>query len=263
MSLRLYAMTCGWITMQTSTFLRGEKGYLAVPIPSYLIEHPKGVVLFDTGLAAELSSPDPLVREAALGNRAARVKPSYKPGEDVASRLKAFGMDPERVQFLVSSHLHFDHVGGNALIPNARWLIQKREWHWACTDECKAAGHYDHKLFDFGHDRIEVDGEHDIFGDGAVTCLPTYGHTPGHQSLRVKLEGGTVVITADACYMRRSMEALHLPGVIMDADMALETYRRFAAMERAGMRLVFGHDPQQWVGINDGEVREITFAPAQ
>ena len=96
-----------------------------------------------------------------------------------------------------------------------------------------------------------------------MTCLPTFGHTPGHQSLRVKLEGGTVVITADACYMRRSMEDLHLPGVIMDADMALDTYRRFAAMERAGMRLVFGHDPQQWVGINDGEVREISFAPAQ
>jgi glyoxylase-like metal-dependent hydrolase (beta-lactamase superfamily II) len=260
MSVRLYAMTCGWITMPTSTFLKDEKGFLAVPVPSYLIEHPKGVVLFDTGLAADLASPDPLVRDAALGNRAARVKPSYKPGEDVASRLRAFGMDPARIQYLVTSHLHFDHVGGNALVPNARWLIQKREWHWACTDQCREAGHYERKLFDFGHDRVEVDGEHDIFGDGAVTCLPTYGHTPGHQSLRVSLEGGSVVLTADACYMRRSMEAMHLPGVILDAQMALEGYRRFAEMERAGMRLIFGHDPQQWNGINDGAVREVTIA---
>ncbi len=260
MSLHLYAMTCGWITMPTSTFLSGEKGYLAVPVPSYLIDHPKGLVLFDTGLAAEIASPDPQLREAALGNRAERVRPSYRPGEDVASRLRGFGIDPLRIDYLVSSHLHFDHVGGNALVPNARWLIQKREWHWACSEQCRAAGHYDRKLFDFGHDRIEVDGEHDIFGDGAMTCLPTYGHTPGHQSLRVRLEGGTVVLTADACYMRRSLSDMHLPGVILDAEQALATYRRFAAMEAAGTRLIFGHDPQQWLAINDGALREVTFA---
>jgi glyoxylase-like metal-dependent hydrolase (beta-lactamase superfamily II) len=256
-------MTCGWITMPAGTFFKGDIGYLAVPIPAYLILHPRGTVLFDTGLAPDVGATDLLVREAALGNRAARVKASYRPGEDVASRLAAAGIDRARITHLVSSHLHFDHVGGNALVPNARWLIQKREWHWACTDECRAAGHYEQGLFDLGHDRLEVDGEHDVFGDGAITCLPTHGHTPGHQSLRVRLEGGEVVLTADACYMRRSMEALHLPGVIMDADMALDTYRRFAVMERAGMRLVFGHDPQQWVGINDGEMREISFAPAQ
>jgi glyoxylase-like metal-dependent hydrolase (beta-lactamase superfamily II) len=260
MQIRLFAMTCGWITMPAGTFFKGDIGYLAVPIPAFLIEHPRGTVLFDTGLAADIGAADPLVREAALGNRAARVKASYRPGEDVASRLTAFGADPARITHLVSSHLHFDHVGGNALIPNARWLIQKREWHWACSEQCKAAGHYEGRLFDLGHDRIEVDGEHDIFGDGAVTCLPTHGHTPGHQSLRVRLEGGEVVLTADACYMRRSMENLHLPGAVSNADEALGTYRRLAAMERAGARLIFGHDPAQWNRINDGAVREITIA---
>lgn len=259
MSVRLHAMTCGWITLPTSTFLKGELGYLAVPVPSYLIEHPRGVVLFDTGLAAEMSSPDPLLREATLGNRASRVRPSYKPGEDVGARLTAFGVDPARVQYLVSSHLHFDHVGGNALIRNARWLVQKREWHWACTEECQAAGHYDRKLFDFGHDRVEVDGEHDIFGDGSVTCMPTFGHTPGHQSLRVRLDGGEVVLTADACYMRRSLEGMHLPGVIIDAEKALATYRTFAKLQGAGAHLIFGHDPQQWNRLNEGAVREITI----
>lgn len=258
MSVRLHAMTCGWLTMATGTFLKGEKGYVAVPVPSYVIDHPKGVVMFDTGLTPDISSPDVLVRERALGNRAARVRPTYLPGEDAASRLKAAGIDPARIQYLVTSHLHFDHVGGNALVPNARWLIQKREWHWACSEECKAAGHYDGKLFDLGHDRIEVDGEHDLFGDGSVVCFPTYGHTPGHQSMRVKLDDGEIVLAADSCYMCRSLDNMHLPGNLFDEQQSLQTFRRLAAYRQAGAQVIFGHDPEQWIQLNDGALREIT-----
>ena len=70
MSVRLYAMTCGWIAMGMNTFLKGEKGYVAVPVPCYVIDHPKGIVQFDTGLTRDISSTDVLVREQALGNRA-------------------------------------------------------------------------------------------------------------------------------------------------------------------------------------------------
>ncbi|TMA68197.1 MAG: MBL fold metallo-hydrolase, partial [Deltaproteobacteria bacterium] len=79
-----------------------------------------------------------------------------------------------------------------------------------------ARNFYDARNYDTGHEVLAVDGEHDLFGDGRVVCLPTYGHTPGHQSLRVRLGGGDVVLTADACYLRRTLEELHLPAIVHD-----------------------------------------------
>ena len=58
---------------------------------------------------------------------------------------------------------------------------------------------------------IQVDGEHDLFGDACVVCLPTYGHMPGHQSLRVRLPSGNVVLAADACYFCRTLRERRLP----------------------------------------------------
>ena len=103
---------------------------------------------------------------------------------------------------------------------------------------------------DFDHPlRYElVDGEHDVFGDGRVLLVPTYGHTPGHQSLRVRPgKGEDLVFTADACYMREHMDRDLLSNVVWDAD---EMARSLAALralrDRQGATLFYGHDPRQW-----------------
>jgi hypothetical protein len=73
-------------------------------------------------------------------------------------------------------------------------------------DPDTAARHgYNSRDFDLGHNLRLVDGEHDVFGDGSVVCLPTPGHTAGHQSLRVRLDSGDVVLAADACYFCPAM----------------------------------------------------------
>jgi glyoxylase-like metal-dependent hydrolase (beta-lactamase superfamily II) len=187
MSVRLYGMTCGWLTMPFHFFLPGAEGWIAIPVPAYLVVHPKGSALFDTGLETALQSKDPHVRDAALGPAAGFGLPTFEPGEDVAGRLRAFGVDPDRIDYLINSHLHIDHCGGNAAIRNARLLVQRREWEAGRTPELIAENLYMPRHYDLGHDRLEVDGEHDLFGDGSVVLVPTYGHTPGHQSLRVKL----------------------------------------------------------------------------
>jgi len=92
--VKLYAMTCGWITMPYGFFMAGETGSLAIPVPCYLIEHPKGTVLFDTGLELPLQSEDESVVKKALGGFADLTTVDFVPGEDVAKRLEAFGVDP-------------------------------------------------------------------------------------------------------------------------------------------------------------------------
>ncbi|MCC6849084.1 MAG: N-acyl homoserine lactonase family protein [Deltaproteobacteria bacterium] len=242
MSVRLFALTCGWLTGPRALFVEGAPGSVRVPVPVFVVEHPGGLALFDSGLHRELRD-DPAAR---LGVAASLFTPHFGAGDDVAARLASAGLDVGAVRWLVNSHLHFDHAGGNAAVPNATVVVQRREWRAAHDDAGIAANHYTPGDYDTGQPRFEVDGEHDLFGDGRVVCLPTYGHTPGHQSLLVRLDGGDVVLAADACYFRETLEELKLPLVVHDREAMLASLRRLRAFAAVGARIVYGHDPEAW-----------------
>src|SRR5258706_12925463 len=100
--MRLRAFTCGWLTASLGNFLEGEEGKIRVPVPSFLVEHPKGMVLFDSGLHRETQT-DP---KARLGWLADIFAIEFRPGEEIAARLTSIGVDPQKVTHLVTSHLH-------------------------------------------------------------------------------------------------------------------------------------------------------------
>ena len=245
MSVSLFAMTCGWLSGPLGAFLEGESGRIRVPVPCYLIDHPKGKILFDSGLHVDTQS-DPAAR---LGLAARVYKVEFQPGEEIAARLAAMDIDAGDIRFLVNSHLHFDHTGGNTQIPNAALVVQRREWAAGREPDQIESNYYDPKDYDLGHDVVEVEGEHDLFGDGEVVCLPTWGHTPGHQSLRVRTEQGHVLLAADACYLRRTLEELHLPPNPQDREGMLASLLKLRALRGAGTRIFFGHDPEHWARI--------------
>lgn len=264
--IKLYAMTCGWLLAPYGLFQRGQTGDLAVPIPSYLIDHPKGLVVFDTGLEPQLQYADtPEKLEAALGGFAEDVSVRFIPGENVSERLTAYGFDPNKIGFLINSHLHYDHCGGNALIPNARHVLQRREWQAANNAEQIERNGYFSRHYDLGHDRLLVDGDYDLFGDGSVLLLATYGHTPGHQSLKISLEGQSVVITSDACYLKSTLERIILPDpkVVNDQDAMLKNYALFNRLKKSGAIVLYGHDPEQYKTLTDGALRRVTAESLQ
>ena len=245
MTVELYAYTCGFLTIPHGFLLENTDGWITVPVPSYLIVHPKGRALFDSGLNLRTQTD----AAAYLGADNLRYTTfHFHPGEEVSARLAAMSVAPEEIAYVVNSHLHYDHSGGNAQIRNADVVLQRREWHHAMAlpDDDPAYRKVD---FDTGQRVIEIDGEHDLFGDGSVVCLPTYGHTPGHQSLRVRTAGGEFVLCGDACYLRESLERLHLPGVVADREAALAVLKRFGEMQGRGARIMFGHDPEFWKSV--------------
>jgi N-acyl homoserine lactone hydrolase len=241
-AVQLFPMTCGWLEASLGLFVEGAPGRIRVPVPSFLVRHPRGAVVFDTGLHVAMQR-DPADR---LGVLAQVFQVSFAPGEELAARLAVLAVDPAEVRWLVTSHLHFDHVGGNAQLPNARWVLQRREWEAARDEEWRARAFYDPRDYDLGHDRLAVDGEHDLFGDGTVVCLPTFGHTPGHQSLHVRTAEDDVVLTADACYLRRTLEDGIQPPNVFDAAAMRASLARLRALREGGARLVFGHEPEGW-----------------
>jgi aryl-alcohol dehydrogenase-like predicted oxidoreductase len=148
MSLSLYALTCGHLEGEFGRFMEGGEGNITAPIPVFLIEHPKGRALFDTGL-----HPDCQYDAAGrLGERMTNLfKISFRPGEEVSARLEAIDRDPARIDLVINSHFHFDHVGGNALIPNATMLVQHREWDASMDPDTAARHGYNSRDFDLGH----------------------------------------------------------------------------------------------------------------
>ena len=170
----------------------------------------------------------------------------FQPGEEVSARLEAIDRDPGKIDLVINSHFHFDHVGGNALIPNATMLVQRSEWDAGMDAETAARHGYNPRDFDLGHKLRLIDGEHDVFGDGSVVCLPTHGHTRGHQSLKVRTASGDIVIAADACYFCQTLRERRLPRYVADREGMLASLDRLEALERGGARLFFGHDPEFW-----------------
>jgi len=240
--MKFYALTCGWLTGRMKDMMEGEDGEVRLPIPSYLIEHPKGTVLFDSGMHPECQTTP----EARIGRAARIFKFHYGKGEEVSARLEAIDRDPARITHVINSHLHFDHAGGNALLPNATLIVQKRELDAARDPEVAASQGFDRRDIDCGHPIRAVDGEHDVFGDGRLVCLPTNGHTPGHQSLKVRLDSGDVILAGDSCYFCRTLRERKLPRFVHDRDAMLASLDKLETLEKGGARIFFGHDPEFW-----------------
>ena len=229
-------LRCGVLTAPAEAFVEGMAGDAALQVWAFVIGHPNGTVLFDTGMHPALRTD----AKSHICGVADLFQIDFGADDDVSTQIENAGVDITAIDRVVCSHLHFDHAGGNTLLPDARVVVQRREWDHARDEEGSGYAHAD---WDTGQDLELIDGEHDLFGDGRVVCMPTYGHTPGHQSLLVRHDDCDLLLTADACYLRASLEALALPAFGWDLDRQRDVLREFARLEAAGTTLVFGHDP--------------------
>jgi len=218
-------------------FETGAEGEVTLPVSAWLLRHPKGAALFDTGLPAVLTAD--CERRQKLG-RVMQV--TFDEDATVAAQLRASDEDPGRIDFVVVSHLHFDHVGGLSMIPNATVVIQRTEWEAAMAIEDESKSFNKRADHDLGHTLKLIDGEHDLFGDGAVTCIPTPGHTVGHQSLRVRSAAGEVVLASDCCYFARTLDGGPLPTFGADFDLQRRSIDRLRKLRDGGATIIPGHD---------------------
>lgn len=242
--MQLFGFTCGTVTMKKRALIDDGEGLITLPITAYLITHPRGNVLFDTGPHAELLDP----ASARLGGMAKYMTVTFRPEDHIVERLGEVGLKPSDIAAIVNSHLHYDHAGGNAAFPEATVYVQRREWEAAHAADMVARNGYnpsDYEIPAASH-VVCVDGERDLYGDGTILLLPTYGHTPGHQCLLLRIGGRVIILSGDACYLGENVErcrASRLSFNVGDAQFSLE---RLAAMKRQGAELIIGHDPQQW-----------------
>ncbi len=229
--VRIYALHCGGDLSDMAVFdpfdeRVGTKAYN--PYFMYVIAHPSGTVLFDSGVHPEVAT-DPGAR---LGEAAATFAVEMGPEDHIERRLASIGLTPRGIDLVVQSHLHFDHAGGLEWLTHAPVLVQRAELEFAFDPPVYQRDIYARADFDCGVTWQELDGDHDIFGDGVLTIVSTPGHTRGHQSLLVRLASRTVFLLADAAYLVGKMRARLLPAVIWSPDVMIATWDRVEALER-------------------------------
>ena len=168
----------------------------------YLIHHAQGYFLWDTGIPdAVATMPD--------GQPGQNGAPTWRRPKTLAAQLEQIGVKPADIRFVAISHTHPDHIGNVELFPQAMLLVQKAEYEWPT-----ASGG---KRFKPEHPVMKLEGDHDVFGDGSVTIISTPGHTPGHQSLLVKLpKTGPVLLTGDAVHFKANWDGRVVPDANFD-----------------------------------------------
>ncbi len=249
--LRLYCIDGGSLQTQVQLIKmnQGLGDPYEVPVPYFLIAHPRGNVLYDGGNALE-------VAQDANAHWGEAVVEAYTPvmTEDdfVVNRLQAMDVDPASVRYVIQSHLHLDHSGAIGHFPNAEYVVQRRELEYAYTPDWFQKPAYIRADFDQDVDWLFLDGEnddgYDLFGDGTIKTLFTPGHAPGHTSIIVTLEEtGPMMLTADACYTMDHYNNAALPGLIHSAaDCASSVQKIHRAVDALGATVVTGHDPDEW-----------------
>jgi N-acyl homoserine lactone hydrolase len=246
--MKLYLLDMGALTgdMEHFTPGRGEGVKITIPVPAFLITHPKGNVLVDTGMNQGILT-DP---EGTVGLIAKRTTLHMAESQRIATQLEALGYKPADIKFVVMTHLHFDHAGGLQAFPESKIIVQKIEIRSAFYPEVYQKG-YVRKDFDCPLNFEDIEGDYDIFGDGKLMLRSTPGHSQGHQSLEVNLEkSGKFILCGDAIYMQANLDLLIPPGIGWSPEASIRSIKRLRdARDKQGAFLIFGHDPGQWARL--------------
>jgi N-acyl homoserine lactone hydrolase len=222
-----------------------EFGGIDVPVPFFLIRHPDGDVVVDGG------NPLAVARDARAhwGALADQFHVHMTEEQHCLAQLRQLGIAAESVRHVVQTHLHIDHTGALGHFPDATVIVQARELDAARAADPPLAHGYVRKDFErSGLGWRPVEGDLDLFGDGAIRLLQTPGHSAGHMSVLLELEEtGPVLLTADAADNLPQWDGRLPVRALYSRDHAKRSLERLRELARAtDALLVLGHDAENW-----------------
>jgi glyoxylase-like metal-dependent hydrolase (beta-lactamase superfamily II) len=209
-SMRLYVLDCGMLTPTREGVERyhitiAEAGETRMPVPCFLVVHPRGTLLWDTGVI-----PDETVEAQAQGARG-DVNPTVAAfvARSLRSQLAQLGYAPADVKYVAVSHAHIDHTANLNEFSASTWLTRpaERDFMWAENNPRVNPSFYT-RLRNSPVVLLDKD-EHDVFGDGQAIIKAAPGHTPGHQVLILRLAATGRVMLGGDLYHYPPERALH------------------------------------------------------
>lgn len=248
---KLSVMDCGWLGFADITLFglsNEESSVREMFVPCYLIEHKGKRMIWDFGLPPNI-----------VGSGVVEYVPGATMRYDVSiiDQLKTLGLEPGDIDYIAPSHLHFDHAGALTLFKGSTLLIQKAERDSVVGEPTENVA-IDPSLFAGMEDTptVQLEGDHDVFGDGKVVIYSTPGHTAGHQVLFVDLENtGKIILSGDLYHFRFSRENQRTPQFNFSRDQTLESMKRVEA-------LLVEKDATLWIEHDHALANELKKSPA-
>jgi N-acyl homoserine lactone hydrolase len=210
----------------------------------YLIQHGNDWMLWDTGFADALAS----VEGGAPGNRGMR---TFRK-KTLAGQLQELGVKPSDIKYLAFSHTHSDHVGNGNLFTAATLYMQEPEYDAAFGPDPQKFGFAPATYDQLRKSKVvKLHGDYDVFGDGSVTIISTPGHTPGHQSLLVRLpKTGPVVLSGDVAHFKENFDLRRAPSFNFNVEQSKASIDRVNEVLKAEhATLWINHDAVQTATI--------------
>ncbi len=233
----------------------GRRNRVWLPVSAYLIEHPQGLLLIDTGWHREISPEGKYNRFAQVKHMGVGhflLNQGVVPeGEALVEQLAAMKIQPQDIDYLILSHLHTDHASGLRQFTNAKRILASRE---ELDDTKKYAVRYAASMwkdvkfdpFSFEETGIGPVGRSlDLFGDGSVELIQIPGHTSGLTAVKLNGGGKFVLLFADGGYAKKSWEELIPPGMALDEKQAFHSLEwiRQMSMNEDCLASLANHDP--------------------
>jgi glyoxylase-like metal-dependent hydrolase (beta-lactamase superfamily II) len=238
-SVRLYVLDGGSLNIPDTTPYRLKKEEIAtnyMSVVSFLVVHPKGTLIWDTGAVPDSAFPP------GGGPGTLRYASSTKP---LQQQLAAAGYKPSDINYLALSHFHWDHVGNANLFAGATWLVPQSERDIMFTDPPSPRTEpQNFSALRNSKTVILSQSTYDVFGDGTVVIMSAPGHSPGHQVLFVKLaKTGPVVLSGDLYHYPEERARNLVPATEYNAQQTLASRAMVEAfLKKTGAQLWIQHD---------------------
>lgn len=237
-----------------------SRSWIELPINVFVIQHRDGLVLFDTGMDPAIVSDSNYVDSAIVRFFMRRVfRFTIGPDDTVAKNLERLGLRAEDVTTAVFSHLHFDHSGGIADVPQADLLVSRDEWQqlskphpdrdYLFRKHIKLPG-AKWQPIDFAVTKDPLlapfGGCYDVMGDGTLMLLPTPGHTVGSLSMLVRADDRPpLLLVGDLSYAVELLMRDQLPGIYTDASQLKASFAKVRELKARlpNLAILGSHDP--------------------
>lgn len=249
-TVKIWALDGAKFTLDRGILIVGGEGTLTIPVPTYLIQHERGLVLFDTGLdPAAVTDPS-----GTYGPLADMLGLDFPEEMRVDRQIEAAGFSAADVTHVIVSHSHFDHTGAIALFPNAQILIGGADLPYAYWPMPAASAFFRSHDIEVarGFQWRELYGDLDLFGDGSIQILQMPGHTPGNTSTIVRLDSGYVMLTGDTVHVPEALEGdIPMPSDYSTLD-AVRSIRRLKSVAQAyDAEIIIQHSFEDWNRLRD------------
>jgi N-acyl homoserine lactone hydrolase len=236
-SPRLYVFDCGTLINnkpEDYNLKREEVKDTNMGVTCYLVIHPKGLLIYDTGLNDRLVGR-PLYENVVDGYGQIKFN-------TLIGQLADIGVRPVDVDYLVLSHYHWDHIGNANEFAGAMWLVYKGDRDQMFSKEARAYAWFNqYSALEKSRTTI-LKGDHDVFGDGTVVVIATPGHTEGHCSLLVRLKNtGPVVLSGDLYHYAEERGLRRLPEEEKTTGTVESRQKVEELLQRSGAKLWIGH----------------------